>query len=487
MIWHPKSEAPVATGGPNPAQHPSSRAPREASRLESDFEELRSTEPYQRHDDSPIDELRRTNKYGESPDDDEDDPTLARSSQQVAAPTSVEPSPSMSIRAALSAGVDPSTLMDGRYQLLNSIGVGGMGEVWAGRHVALGRPVAIKFLTQEEGGPRFLREAQAINAIDHDGVVDVLDFGETPQGVPYFVMELLRGQTLEALIRAHGPMPWPHARRIALEITDALASVHDAGVVHRDLKPSNVFVLEPTPASGSSVKLIDFGIAKVIGDHRPKLTRTGFVHGTPAYMSPEQALGEPVDGRTDVYGLGCLLYYVLLGCKPFPNFKGAEALRAQLYEMPQPFAVVRPDHELSEELESIVFRALAKERSARFESMRAMHEALARVPATARRGAPSMPPYASQVASASATFGHGYVDSPLTTSDSQGSLPGLSTTMSDSFSSSSQIQAQSALGLSATQGRKRSATSPGTVITALIAAVVLLVAAVAIMVWQLVL
>nr|WP_255216561.1 serine/threonine-protein kinase [Pseudenhygromyxa sp. WMMC2535] len=276
---------------------------------------------------------------------------------------------------------EPLPNIDPRYQLRSRIATGGMGEVWEAMHVSLGRPMAIKFLTHDEGGPRFLREAQAIAAIDHEGVVDVLDFGEADDGRPYFVMELVRGQPLDQLIHRQGsPLPWPSVRRIGLEISDALVYAHAAGVIHRDLKPSNVLLLDPPPLRGSSTKLIDFGIAKILDANKPKLTKTGTIQGTPAYMSPEQILGDEVDGRTDVYGLGCLLYFLLTGRKPFDGAAGTQALYHQIHNMPPRFAEVVPGLPIPAALEAIVFRALAKDKNARFESMAAMQHALASVP-----------------------------------------------------------------------------------------------------------
>ncbi|HLT36408.1 MAG TPA: serine/threonine-protein kinase [Enhygromyxa sp.] len=292
-------------------------------------------------------------------DDDDDDTTIARQALQR------EPA---------------HALLDHRYQLLRQIGHGGMGEVWEARQVQLGRAVAIKFLTHDEGGPRFKREAQAIVSIRHSGVVEVLDFGETERGVPYFAMELLEGETLAARVRRQGPLSWALVRNIALEVSDALAHAHAAGVIHRDLKPSNVIVLDSPPPRGSSTKLIDFGIAKLLDADKPRLTKTGYIQGTPAYMSPEQVLGEPVDARSDVYGLGCLLYFLLAGQKPFAGKKGAAALKAQIYELPPRFAELSPELSIPAEIEAVVFRAITKEQHARFQSMAEMQAAILAIP-----------------------------------------------------------------------------------------------------------
>jgi eukaryotic-like serine/threonine-protein kinase len=213
--------------------------------------------------------------------------------------------------------------------------------------------------------------------------------------VPYFVMDLLEGQTLSKRVRTTGPLSWALVRNIALEVADALAQAHAVGVVHRDLKPSNVIVLDDPPQRGSSTKLIDFGIAKLLGESSPKLTDAGFVQGTPAYMSPEQVLGEDIDVRTDVYGLGCLLYFLLSAQRPFPDKSGTAALRAQLYEMPPSFAKVAPGQSIPPEVEALVFRAMAKEKHARFETMWDMQAAIIAIPpaASASVAKPVPPPH----------------------------------------------------------------------------------------------
>ena len=329
---------------------------------------------------TPVSEYEQTRIHHRS---NEDDPTVARPSlaPRASEPTTADDDdPTINRRALPPDGVPSVELLDSRYQLLGQLGHGGMGEVWRARHVALARDVAIKFLTNDEGGPRFRLEAQAIAAVRHTGVVDVLDFGETAQAVPYFVMELLEGETLMARVRRQGPLSWAFVRNIALEISDALAHAHAAGIIHRDLKPSNVIVLDSPPTRGSATKLIDFGIAKLLDQDKPKLTKKGFIQGTPAYMSPEQVLAEPVDARSDVYGLGCLLYFLLAGQRPFADKSGTAALRAQVNETPQRFAEIAAELSVPPDVEALVFRAMAKEKSARFASMRDMHEAILAIP-----------------------------------------------------------------------------------------------------------
>jgi serine/threonine-protein kinase len=308
-------------------------------------------------------------------DDGDDDPTILRPSLQR---DSFDDEPTRERKAPPQQPAP--AMLDHRYQLIRQIGQGGMGEVWEARHVQLDRPVAIKFLIHDEGGPRFKREAQSIVSIRHSGVVDVLDFGETEQGVPYFAMELIEGETLALRVHRQGPLSWAFVRNIALEVSDALAHAHAAGVIHRDLKPSNVIVLDSPPPRGSSTKLIDFGIAKLLDADKPRLTKTGYIQGTPAYMSPEQVLGEPVDGRSDVYGLGCLMYFLLSGQKPFSGKKGTAALRAQIYELPPRFAELAPELAIPPEVDALVFRAISKDQAARFQSMTEMQAAILAIP-----------------------------------------------------------------------------------------------------------
>ncbi|KIG15288.1 Serine/threonine protein kinase [Enhygromyxa salina] len=390
--------------------------------------------------------------------DEDDDPTVARlglGDLHPASPRTAPDEPTLDDEdptikhKALRRQAPRAELLDHRYQLSRQIGAGGMGEVWQARHVQLGREVAIKFLTNEEGGPRFKLEAQAIASVRHTGVVDVLDFGETSQGVPYFVMDLLEGQTLSKRVRATGPLSWALVRNIALEVADALAHAHAVGVIHRDLKPSNVIVLDNPPQRGSSTKLIDFGIAKLLGDHAPKLTQAGFVQGTPAYMSPEQVLGEDVDARTDVYGLGCLLYYLLSAQRPFPDKSGAAALRAQLDQLPPRFAEVVPGQSIPPEVEALVFRAIAKEKHARFDSMWDMQAAIIAIPPDASASmSGAAPPHKLKPTDASASSSIRTTDSygALSPADSAPTDTSSNTYPSTSASASSAVQPSSSIG-----------------------------------------
>ncbi|MCS6799812.1 MAG: protein kinase [Myxococcota bacterium] len=207
----------------------------------------------------------------------------------------------------------------GRYALLERIGTGGMGAVYRARDEVSGRDVAVKLLhdglaKDPSYRERFVREARTAARLDHENIVAVHDAGATQEGLAYMVMELLDGETLTAAI-ARGPLEPPRALRIALDVCAALARAHELDVLHRDVKPDNVFLARVDGRTTS--KLLDFGLAQVKGERR--LTQTGVVHGTPEYMAPEQARGAPLSPATDLYALGCVLFEMLTGERPYPG------------------------------------------------------------------------------------------------------------------------------------------------------------------------
>ena len=229
----------------------------------------------------------------------------------------------------------------GRYLVCELIGTGGMGTVYRGRHQLVGRDVALKFLAPRyardaAARERFLREARAANRIDHEHIIDITDFGETSDNLVFLVMEYLEGETLSKVIE-RGPLAPDRALTIAHQLATALARAHELEVIHRDIKPDNIFVLQRRGAD--FVKLLDFGLAKVMGEHR--LTATGKVFGTPEYLAPEQARGETLTGQADQYALGCVLYEMLTGsvavrgdparrwcsstCRPRPHLRRRDA------------------------------------------------------------------------------------------------------------------------------------------------------------------
>ncbi|MRG91217.1 protein kinase domain-containing protein [Polyangium spumosum] len=274
-------------------------------------------------------------------------------------------------------------LVAGRYRLLRPIGRGAMGTVWAGRHELLGRDFALKFATLPvRAGPeareRFLHEAQAIGRLRHPNVVDVADFGEVaPGGGLYLAMELLEGQSLAARIEEQGALRPSEAAAIAAEIARGLSAAHAAGIVHRDIKPENIFLARGA-RGGLVPKLLDFGISKQRSDEASPSTN-GAPIGTPAYMSPEQALGElDVDHRTDVWSLGVVLHEMLAGKHPFvaPNY---QALMTKIAESPP----APLDASVPEVVRVIVSRCLQKNPSERYTDAdalaAALEDALARI------------------------------------------------------------------------------------------------------------
>jgi serine/threonine-protein kinase len=272
-------------------------------------------------------------------------------------------------------------LLAGRFRLEERLGAGGMGEVYAAFDEREGRRVAIKRLAADadlEAIARFVREAQATAAAAHANVVEAHELVTREDGPPFIVLERLEGETLEAALE-RGPLAPAEAARVVVQLLAALEAVHRAGIVHRDVKPANVLLCE----GGTRVKLIDFGVAKLLGERG--LTRTGTLVGTPLYMAPEQLRDEPVDARTDVYAAGATLYEALTGRPPFVE-DGARLMKAVLVGELTPIRDLRPS--IDPALARVVHQALAKSRELRFESAAAMRVALdAWLDASERRAA----------------------------------------------------------------------------------------------------
>jgi serine/threonine protein kinase len=291
-----------------------------------------------------------------------------------------------------SRAADPlvGTVLDERYRVSRILGEGGMGIVYEAMHQRIERKLAIKVLRDDFSSrpdvvERFRREAKAASKIGHPNIVDVIDFGETPLGASYFVMEMLEGEDLADLLSREIRLSPSRAVAIAYQCCRALAAAHEKGIVHRDLKPENVFLLE-RGGFPDFVKLVDFGVAKMTElDHAEgasgrRLTRTGMIFGTPEYMSPEQANGQPLDHRVDIYALGIILYETLTGSVPFEGESFMAVLSKHAVQPVLPLRETWPGLTVSPELEAVVMRALAKQRDQRFPHMRAFAEALEAVP-----------------------------------------------------------------------------------------------------------
>ncbi|NKB88414.1 MAG: protein kinase [Acidobacteria bacterium] len=267
----------------------------------------------------------------------------------------------------------------GQYTLEKRIGKGGMGEVYRASHALLRRPTAIKLLPPGREGAielaRFEREVQATSQLTHPNTVAIYDYGHTPDGLFYYAMEYLPGLQLAELVTQHGALPAGRAVRLLLQVTSSLAEAHDAGLVHRDVKPANVILCE-RGGLADFAKVVDFGIVKGMADDPESgVTREGVFAGTPEYASPEQIRGREVDGRSDVYSLGALAYYLLSGGPPFTGSTPLDVCRAHLSDAPAPFAD-RGVSGVPEELEMIVMRCLAKDPEQRFQTMLQLRRAL---------------------------------------------------------------------------------------------------------------
>ena len=264
----------------------------------------------------------------------------------------------------------------GRYQVQAHIGDGGMGTVYLAEHTTILKKFAIKVLSAElsvrpDHVDRFMREARSASMINHPNVVEITDFGVTPDNQPFFVMEYLQGKDLSQVLGESGSLPWKRVRSIALQICHALQAAHDQGVIHRDMKPGNV-VLVKRGNTPEHVKVLDFGIAKVLGESEAKgLTQSGMVVGTPEYMSPEQGWGQPVDHRGDIYALGVIMFELLTGKIPFSGATMMEILNRHMFEVPD---VKHPN--IPEEVGAIILKAMQKDRALRFQSMNELGAAI---------------------------------------------------------------------------------------------------------------
>ncbi len=262
------------------------------------------------------------------------------------------------------------------YEIVNVVSSGGMGDVFGAVHTVMGRKAAIKVLRPEHCGDpalvqRFFNEARAANSIRHPNIVEVLDVGILPAGLPYITMELLEGETLAERLRRLGKMDIDQAVNFAMQASAALQAAHRQGIVHRDLKPDNLFIVpDPREAGRELIKILDFGIAKLHGDKLSKVkTNVGSILGTPPYMSPEQCRGIPegVDHRSDVYALGVILFEMLCGAPPFVA-DGIGDIMVMHLSSPPPLPTWRRK-EVPARIEQTILWALEKNPDQRIPSM----------------------------------------------------------------------------------------------------------------------
>ncbi len=289
-------------------------------------------------------------------------------------------------------------VVDDRYRVLRRIGEGGMGIVYEVEHVVIEKRLALKVLRDDyssrpEVVARFRQEARSASKIGNEHIVDISDFGETPNKASYFVMEMLEGEDLANVLSRDGTIPLSRAADILTQCGRALSAAHAKGIVHRDMKPENIFLItrENRP---DFVKIVDFGIAKMSdveteGQPGRKLTKTGMIFGTPEYMSPEQAAGKSLDHRVDIYALGIICFEMLTGSVPFSGDTFMGVLTQHMFEPPPTLASVNPNVRVPDAMEAFIQKALAKDADDRFQTC---DEFIAALDAAGRGVSPSSPP-----------------------------------------------------------------------------------------------
>jgi tetratricopeptide (TPR) repeat protein len=274
------------------------------------------------------------------------------------------------------------TVLGERYRIISRLGIGGMGAVYRAEHMTLKRDVAVKVLLPDISGKdefirRFHREAESASRLSHLNIIAVNDFGRSADGLLFLVMEFLDGDALTSVIR-QGPVALPRALAIFKQMLDGLEHAHAAGIVHRDLKPDNIMLVE-REGRVDVAKILDFGIAKVTDaeNNREALTQAGVIFGTPEYLSPEQALGDVVDARADLYAAGVILFEMLTGRRPFESDDKVKIVSMHLCHPVPAVHTVNPDVVIPMPIADLVMQALEKPRENRFLSAGAFREALA--------------------------------------------------------------------------------------------------------------
>lgn len=271
-------------------------------------------------------------------------------------------------------------VLDERYTILEQIGKGGMGVVYKAEQAMIKRIVALKVLRRdvvrdETSVKRFLNEARATASLESQHTVTLLDFGVTRDGLLYYTMELMKGQALSRLIKKEAPLDYKRAARLMVQVCDSLEEAHENNILHRDIKPDNIFVT--IKRGKESVRVLDFGIAKIVGDTAmDTVTRTGMIIGTPMYLSPEQALGNPAVPSSDLYSLAIVFYEMLAGSPPFKGNTPMKTMLKHLHEKPPTLQDKNPAVEVPKSVDLFLQRAMEKEPGDRFKSARAFRKAL---------------------------------------------------------------------------------------------------------------
>jgi len=277
----------------------------------------------------------------------------------------------------------------GQYRLKQRLGSGGMGDVYLAEHVLLKRPCAVKVIRPDKAGDpqllaRFEREVRSAARLTHWNSIEIFDYGRADDGTFYYVMELLPGMNLDQMVREHGPLPAERVIHFLQETCDALAEAHALGLIHRDIKPANIFAAQ-RGGLYDVTKLLDFGLVRSLHQQEDAdlhLTHTGSVTGSPLFLSPEQALGDEVDGRTDIYSLGAVGWYLLTGRPPFVADNPIKVILAHAHEDVEPPS--RHAADVPADLEAVILRCLAKRPADRFPSVHVLQRALQMCEASGR-------------------------------------------------------------------------------------------------------
>ncbi len=339
------------------------------------------------HSADPIlNDLKQKRKAG--PPDDAD-------SQRTSIPVGYTPEALSEVSVTDDAEPMIGELVGQKYRVERKIGQGGMGEVYLGLNAELGQRVAIKFLSRklahDEGiVARFLNEARSYCKVNHPNAVTLLEYGQHDDGTLYIITEFVEGMNLAETLKETGPLGTQLVVSLGMQMCEVLSVAHAQGVIHRDLKPDNVMLM-PLARGRYAVKVLDFGIAKIMDDDDGPTTETGSVFGTPEFMSPEQARGEGADPRSDIYAIGIILFFMVTGKLPFRGKNKLAVLNKQLNDKPPRPSVLRPDLDVSLRLESVIMKCLNKSASGRYANAEDLHEALEEIGSQGGQGTARMP------------------------------------------------------------------------------------------------
>jgi serine/threonine-protein kinase len=270
--------------------------------------------------------------------------------------------------------IDPliGAILAERFEIQALIGTGACSRVYKARQLPSDNIVALKLLhthlvSDAESVARFKREAESGASLDHGNICTIYEYGHVNTGQPYIAMEYLSGESLASVLRQNDGMPMREALPIFIACCRALKAAHDNGIVHRDIKPANIFLLGS--GANRTVKLLDFGLAKLVAASKPNLTQSGMALGTVQYMSPEQLLSSPIDARSDIYSLACVMYETLTGSKPYPGKTFFELMEQHLKAAPAPFPQTERKPKICADLQASIMRALEKDPDRRYQSV----------------------------------------------------------------------------------------------------------------------